>query len=311
MLASILILVLAGLGPSPGAADAVRSIVARVPGQVGVFAKNLSTGETIAINADQPFPTASVIKLAVLADAFQQIANGKLSLDARVRLTESDKVGIGDSGTLNELHDGTELTVADLLHLMIVVSDNTATNMVVERVGTASVNALMERYGLKQTKIFRPTFRDGRPDCCPELEKAFGLGMSTAREIGTLMEMIATGRAVGASASKQMLDILSRQQDRNMIARRIPFDAPGVLVANKTGSDEEKVPDASGVRGHVRGDVAFIQAPNAKYVLAVFTRRVKDTSWTVDNAGVVAGAEISKVIWDAWTNKNSELRTKN
>jgi beta-lactamase class A len=265
-----------------------------------VFAKNLTTGETIAIDADQPFPTASIIKLAVLAGAFQQIADGKLSPDARVRLNEADKVGIGDSGTLNELHDGTELTLADLLHLMIVVSDNTATNLVVQRVGTANVNALMVRYGLKQTKIFRPTFRDGKPDCCAELEKEFGLGMTTPREIATLMERIATGQAVNARASKQMLDILSRQQDRNMIARRIPFDAPNVLVASKSGTDEEKVADASGVRGHVRGDVAFVQTPAAKYVLAVLTRRVKDDSWTADNAGVVAGAEISKAVWDRW-----------
>src|SRR5512134_566513 len=128
----------------------VQALATAFPGEIGVFAKNLNTGQTIAINADTRFPTASVIKLAVLVEAFHQIAEGKLSPGTKVTLRESDKVGIGDSGTVNELHDGTELTVSDLLNLMIVVSDNTATNLIVGRLGTAAVNARMESYGLRQ-----------------------------------------------------------------------------------------------------------------------------------------------------------------
>lgn len=277
----------------------VNAIASGFHGQMGVYAKNLTTGETIAIHADERFPTASVIKLAVLVETYQQIADAKLKPTDTIVLRDSDKVGIGDSGTLNELHDGVTLTVQDLLNLMVVVSDNTATNLLVARIGTARANARMEAYGLRNMKIFRPTFRDGHPDCCPELEHEFGLGMATPRDAAMLMEMIATGRAVSAEASKQMFDILRRQQDTNMIPRRLPGGA-GIIVANKTGTDEEKQPDASGDKGHIHNDVAIVKTADATWVLSIFTRRGKSTTWTADNEALVAGAEISRVIYEAW-----------
>lgn len=277
----------------------VQALATAFPGEMGVFARNLNTGQTIAINADTRFPTASVIKLAVLVEAFHQIAEGKISPDTKITLRASDKVGIGDSGTINELHDGTELTVSDLLNLMIVVSDNTATNLIVARLGTVAVNARMESYGLRQTKIFRPTFRDGRPDCCPELEREFGLGMSTPRETATLMELIATERSVSPAASQQMFDILRRQQDLLMIPRRLPGDT-GIITANKTGTDAEKMPGADGSRGHIHNDVAIVKTPRATYVLAIYSRKGKSRTWGADNDALVAGAEISRTIYEAW-----------
>lgn len=282
--------------PVPAPTDRITSIVSTFPGEIGVFAKDLSTGETIAINADARFPTASVIKVAVMVEALSQVADGTLALDHTVTLREGAKVG--GSGTLREMHDGLEVTVRDLLHLMIVISDNTATNLLLEKVGTLKVNARMKEYGLEHTRIFRPTFRGGQPDCCLEEEREFGLGMSTPREMGALMERIATGKAVSESASAQMFDILERQQDRNMIARRLPLGADGVKVANKTGTDEEKLVDGSGTRGHVRGDAAIVETPRGRYVLVVFTRRVKDDSWTADNAALIAGAEISRIVYE-------------
>ena len=113
-------------------------------------------------------------------------------------------------------------TVADLIHLMIVLSDNTATNLLIGRVGTARVNERLESYGLRETKLFRPTFRDGRADVLPELEREFGLGMTTPREMARLMALIAEGKAVNRAASEAMLATLRRQQDRAMIPRLIP-----------------------------------------------------------------------------------------
>lgn len=298
-----MLLLAASMQPPGASATAtlrrVKTLATSFRGEMGVFAKHLGTGETIAINADARFPTASVIKLAVLVEAFQQIADGKLSLDARVTLREADKVGIGDSGTVNELHDGIELTIGDLLNLMIVVSDNTATNLVLARVGTAAVNARMAAYGLQRTKIFRPTFRDGQPECCAELEREFGLGMSTPRETAALMERIATGRAVNADASRRMFEILRRQQDLAMIPRRLPAGA-GIVTANKTGTDAEKIAEPSGERGHIHNDVAVVKTPKGTYVLAIYTRRGDSRTWSADNEALVAGAEVSRAIFEAW-----------
>jgi hypothetical protein len=160
----------------------------------------------------------------------------------------------------------------------------------------------MEALGLRNTKIFRPTFRDGHPDCCPELEREYGLGMSTPRDMGTLMELVASGRAVSARASQEMLEILRRQQDTNMIPRRLPGTAD-VIVANKTGTDEEKLPDAAGRKGHIHNDVAIVKTPAATWVLAIFTRRGISDTWRADNEALTAGAEVARAVYDAWTRR--------
>jgi beta-lactamase class A len=276
----------------------VREVAERFSGDLGVFAKHLGTGETVAWNADARFPTASVIKVAIMVEAFDQISRGALAADGMVRVRDAAKVG--GSGVARELHDGAELTVRDLIRLMIVVSDNTATNLLLERVGVASVNARLAAYGLKDTRLFRPTFGK-RAEVDPELEREFGLGMSTPREMASLLEMIATGRAVNRSASAEMCAILEAQQDGRMLPRRLPFEIREIVVGNKTGTDEEKLPDVSGTRGHVRADVGIVRVDGVTYVVAIFARRVKDRSWMADNAALVAGAEISRIIFDRFT----------
>lgn len=276
--------------------DAIQNAIASFDGVVGLAARNLDTGEEIAINADARFPTASAIKTAVMLEAFHQAADGTLSLDQRLTLRESDKVG--GSGVLNGMSDGLELPVRDLIHLMIVLSDNTATNLLVNRLGTKRIDERLVSYGLTQTKIFRPTFRDGKPDIHPELEKEFGLGMSTPREMVKLMALIADGRAVGAKASAAMLETLRRQQDRAMIPRYLPGD---VQVGNKTGTDSEKLPDERGRRGAIRVDAGIVTGKNVRYAIAIFTRRGADGKSGVDNAGVLLGAKLSRLIYDAWS----------
>ena len=266
-------------------------------GELGVYAVNLASREEIAINADVRFPTASTIKTAVMLEVYHQAAEGKLSLDAAVTLGEGEKVG--GSGILNGLSSGIPFKIRDLVHLMIVLSDNTATNMLVTRLGTERIDARLTGYGLKEIKIFRPTFRDGKPDIFPELEKEFGLGMSTPRDMGRLMALIAEGRAVNKEASASMLATLRRQQDRGMIPRLLP---DGVQVGNKTGTDSEKLPDAKGRRGAIRADAAIVTGQDLNYVVAIFTRRGADTSGGPDNAGVLTGARVSRAIFDHFRN---------
>jgi beta-lactamase class A len=275
----------------------VRALAERFEGELGVLAKHLGTGETIAWNADVRFPTASVIKVAIMVETFEQIARGALKADTIIRVRDAARVG--GSGVVRELHDGTELTVRDLIRLMIVVSDNTATNMLLERVGVASVNRRLAAYGLKNTRLLRPTFGK-KAEVDPELEREFGLGMSTPRDMAALMELIAAGRAVNADASAEMRAILEAQQDDRMLPRRLPFGTRDIVVGNKTGTDEEKLPDGSGVRGHVRADVGIVRVDGATYVAAIFARRVKDRSWMADNAALVTGAEISRIIFDSF-----------
>ena len=271
----------------------IEQLVRAFDGEIGVFALDLGSRAEVALNADSRFPTASTIKTAVMVEAYHQAAEGKLSLDETLTVGDTDKVG--GSGVLNGMSSGTSLKVRDLVHLMIVLSDNTATNLLVNKLGTSRIDARLVSYGLKDTKIFRPTFRDGKPDIFPELEREFGLGMATPREMAKLMALIAEGRAVNKEASASMLATLRRQQDRAMIPRLLP---DGVQVGNKTGTDSEKLADSKGRRGAIRADAAIVTGKGLNYVIAIFTRRGADTRGGPDNAGTLAGARISRAVFD-------------
>jgi hypothetical protein len=170
------------------------------------------------------------------------------------------------------------------------------------------VDRRLESYGLKATRLFRPTFRDGNADVFPELEKEFGLGMTTPREAARLFELIAQGKAVGRGPSDEMLALLERQQDRAMIPRSLPYERDRIVVANKTGWDQEKLADATGFRGEIRTDAAYVRSPRSRYVIAICARRGKDRRPTADNAALLAGAEISRMVYDAFEASAAPVR---
>jgi beta-lactamase class A len=304
----VLAAALAAPAPS-GVESAVAAKVRAFHGEMGVYAKNLATGEVIAVNADQRFPTASLIKVAVMAEVFRQMSEGKFSKTTPVVLHDSDKAG-DETVPLNMLHDGTTLTVGDLLHFMIAYSDNTATNLLVGLVGTADVDKLLDSYGLTKTRLYRPTFRDGHADVLPEEEKEFGLGSTTPREAATLMALIAEGKVVSRAACDDMIALLAQQQDRQMIPRSLPFEKEEILVANKTGWDEEKQPDAKGFKGDVRNDAAYVKAPKARYAIAICARRIADKRASADNETFTIGAAISRMIYDAFSAKAQAFSSK-
>jgi beta-lactamase class A len=277
--------------------ERLEGLVRTFPGTLGIAVRNLETGESFAVNGDARFPTASLIKVAVMVETYHQIAEGKFRAETAVTLAESDRAG-DEPVVLNQLHPGISLTVSDLLALMIAFSDNTATNLLVRRVGAANVDRRMVSYALPNTKIFRPTFRDGHADVFPEEEREFGLGMTTPNEIARLMELIAQGRVVSRAACDEMLALMEKQQDRAMIPRSLPFDRDKIVVANKTGWDEEKLPGPSGLKGDVRSDAAYVKSPKARYVIAICARHVQDKSSTVDNQALVSGAKLSRMVYD-------------
>ncbi|HEY3203266.1 MAG TPA: serine hydrolase [Thermoanaerobaculia bacterium] len=288
----------AAVGPDHASLEKrVEKKIRAFHGEMGISVKNLDTGETLAVDADERFPTASLIKVAVMVEVYHRIAEGTLSRARTVVLKESDKAG-DETVPLNVLHAGTVLTVADLLRLMIAWSDNTATNLLIGLVETAKVDRRLEFYGLTKTKLYRPTFRDGHADVLPEEEKEFGLGSTTPREAARLMELIAEGKIVSRAVCDEMLGILALQQDRAMIPRSLPFEREKILVANKTGWDEEKQPDAKGFKGDVRDDAAYVKSPKARYVIAICARRIHDKSPGVDNEALRAGAELSRMVYD-------------
>ena len=301
MLAVLALLALAAASlPPPTPIEArIAARLSSFAGRMGVAAIHLDTGETIAVAADERFPTASAIKTAVMVEIFHQVAAGRIRNDQLVTLT--DPVKVGGSGVLHSMRAGGQYSIGDLLYLMIALSDNTATNLLVDLVGARAVDDRMVVYGLPHTRLYRPTFRGGHPDVFPEEEREYGLGSSTPREMARLMETIARGKAVSKEASEQMVALLGKQQDYDMIPRLLPTDDDTVTYAGKSGQDDEKLPDAAGVPGAVRVDSGIVTTASGRYVIAIFARRTKDARWTVDNDALVTGAEVSRMVFDHFT----------
>ncbi|MEP6767121.1 MAG: serine hydrolase [Acidobacteriota bacterium] len=294
------------LASGPGTARAAESIrieeririrAGRFRGVLGIAAIDLKGGPPVSFNGDVRFPTASLIKLVVMVETYHQIAEGRLNREKVVTLSEADKVG-DEPVVLNQLHPGITLTIPDLLRLMIAFSDNTATNLLVREVGAAKTDRRMESYGLNSTKIFRPTFRDGHADVYPELEREFGLGMTTPREAARLIALIAEGKVVSRAACDEMMAMLGNQFDRQMIPRSLPFERDKIFVGNKTGWDEEKLKNASGLKGEIRTDAAYVKGPRSRYAIAICTRGGKDKNPGSDNDALVTGAALSRMVYD-------------
>jgi beta-lactamase class A len=257
-------------------------------GKVAIAAKHLVSGETYYLDADTPMPTASLIKVAVMVETYQQALDGKVKLADKVTLHDADKVP--GSGILTDhFSDGASFSLRDAVRLMIVFSDNTATNLVLDRVGIREVNKRMESLGLPNTKINAKVFRGSTTSVAPERTRKYGLGSTTAREMATLIEKIQAGDMVSPAARQVMLNHMKKCEDKDKFTRLLP---DGTVVAHKTGS----VSDA-------RTDAGVIYLPSGPVVLCVLTMDNADHAWRPDNAGNLFCARAAKEVYDYFTAK--------
>lgn len=206
--------------------DKILQPLYECPGKTGFYYKNLSTGETWEFNSQTPLVAASVIKIPVLVEIFSLLEQGELRRDEMFRVKEKEK--LPSCGALNYMHTGLEVTLQDLYTLMIILSDNTATNMLIRRVGMERINAAMRGLGLKATTLNRLLFDS----------EASSRGVEnyiSAQEIGFLLEQMAAGKLVSPSASAEMIRILKDQR----LNGKMPFYMKGkAQIAHKTGEDD-------------------------------------------------------------------------
>ncbi|HKI34318.1 MAG TPA: serine hydrolase [Gemmataceae bacterium] len=258
-------------------------------GRVAIAVKHLCTGETYFLNADEPMPTASLIKVAVMVETYQQAIDGKLHLTDKLTLRDADKVT--GSGILTEhFSDGATFSIRDAVRLMIAFSDNTATNLVLDKVGIREVNKRMEALGLPNTKIHHKVFRGETTSVLPERSKRFGLGSTTAREMVTLLEKIQAGDIVSPAGRQIMLNHLKKCDDKDRFTRLLPA---GTVVAHKTGSVND-----------VRTDAGIISLDSGPVVVCVLTAENEDRAWRPDNAGNLLCARVAKEVYDYFAAQN-------
>jgi beta-lactamase class A len=280
--------------------DRIHAIAAEHHGDVALFAENLKTHETVAISPDTPVQTASVIKLAILYEALEQVRSGKAHFDDKITLTKTDQVP--GSGVLLFFDTPLSLTLKDLLTMMVVMSDNTATNLVMDHLGIENIDARIAKLGLKDTYLYKKIFTPAPAGVAmPADQKKFGLGKTTAREMAMLMTRIVRceltqpgnpARADDAALCAVALKMLHVQFYRSAIPRYLDGmpGATGDSIANKTGSLDA-----------VRNDVAAISTKNGMVVISAFTFNNTDHSWGAEQEGELTIAKLARAIVQNWS----------
>ena len=222
----------------------------RHQGKLALYAVNLKTGDALAIDPDKPVPTASVIKLPILVEAMRQVKAGKHRLEEKVTL-DKDNVVQG-SGILQFFDLPIAITLKDALTFMIIESDNTATNMVIDQVGIKNVNDNISQMGLKDTYLYKKVYKPATGPM-PADQKKFGLGKTTAQEMAKVMESIVNCDLKDRKLCDTMLYMLRNQQVRNMVPHYIETSdtSEGLsLIGNKTGSSHRLLHGVSSEFSH-------------------------------------------------------------
>jgi len=272
-----------GQTPAPPASslDAlVRAEINPFKGKVSLFAKNLDTGLTYSFNGDERVRTASTIKVAVMIEAFSRVSEGRAKWTDELVLTKAARYG--GSGVLPELADGLRLTLRDCVNLMMVVSDNTATNMVLDYLTTDAVNARMNTLGFKDTRLMRRIGGGGESKEGKEPDnKRFGLGATTPHEMVRILEKIDAGEIVNKAAAKEMIDLMKREQARYAIGRA-NSDVP---MASKYGALDR-----------LRSCVAIVYSKRGKIAIAITVDDMPEVNWSVDNPGYLLMSRLSAML---------------
>ncbi len=305
MLRMLLIAMLSGLAvcaaqdvtQDAGLTRRVKAMAAEHHGDVAVFAENLRTHETVAIAADVPVQTASVIKLTILYEAMEQVRAGKVHWNDLIVMKKTDQVP--GSGVMLFFDAPITLTLKDVLTMMIVMSDNSASNLAMDALGIENVNKRIAGMGLKDTYLYKKIFTPVAAGVTmPADQKKFGLGKTTAREMAAVMTKIAACDLGGQPTAGDgaicgvALKMLHLQFYRSSIPRYLDGmkGATGDSIANKTGSLDA-----------VRADVAAVSTKAGMVVISCFTYNNRDRSWGVEHEGEMTIAKMAREIVTAWS----------
>jgi beta-lactamase class A len=271
--------------------DLIQAIADRCSGSLSVFARHLDTGEEVALAPDEILPTASVIKLPILVELYRAAAAGELSLDDRVTLRDTDAVG--GSGILKVLGVGLQPTLRDLATLMIALSDNTATNLVLDALGELDgVNATMDALGFPTIQLHNRI----------DFERIGGdvrkLGESSTRDMCGLVEAVARGEVVSPEVSTTIEGVLETQQYLDQGPRYVlamPYwrelgQDPIIRYAGKTGF-------FTGTRVDT-GIVRFVGGGGFTY--AVANHGLADETFLPESEGSVVNGLVGKALVEHW-----------
>lgn len=248
-----------------------------VDGGTGIYVRHLGTGQGAVIRADELFPTASVVKVPILAVTFDRLEHGVLKYDTVITWADSLRYG-DDESLVNQLRDGAALPLNQATLMMITTSDNAASLLLQALVGGgAAINEWLSANGFDSTRVNSRT-----PGRRPNWEQ-YGWGQTTPREIAEMVVRIREGKLVSPAASDQMYRHLTRIYWNDRALSQLP---PWVQVASKQGMVSRS-----------RAEVVLVNAPSGDYVFAVMTKEQSDTSESATNQGVALIRNVSRLLW--------------
>ncbi|MCY0881014.1 MAG: class A beta-lactamase-related serine hydrolase [Firmicutes bacterium] len=271
------------LHPTHMIPETIREISRKFSGDFVLYAEHFQSGEVIAFGQEHPMETASTIKLAILVETMRQVEQHLLSLYDPIRIDETDMVT--GSGILQHLSPGITLPLKDLLTLMIILSDNMATNRILRLIGLSNVNNTLTALGLHDTSIKkRIDFTLPGP-----------IGLSTPRDLVLLLKKLYQGDLISKAASDLMWEILTRQQYNTIMTRDLPYSLlessdehtpPPVVVGSK-----------SGALAGVRNDAGIVRTPWGDYAIAIMSTGCRDQRYHPDNEALILLPQVAAAVF--------------
>ncbi len=255
----------------------VENLIQGFHGKIGVYIIDLKNGNTVSINADTIFPTASMVKIPIMIGIMDKIQKGELKYHQRLLYTDSLYYDEGDD-ILASLKDSSTIELSKVLMLMLSTSDNCASLWLQGLAGGGKrINELLDSLGIHDTRVNSRT--KGREDNRTQ----YGWGQTTPRDIATIMQHIVQGDLMNKEVSGRMLKLLGRQYWDEEALSQIP---PGVFVADKNGAV-----DAS------RSEVVYVNGKHP-YIFCIATKQNIDTTWLPGNEAWVLTRKLSAMLWN-------------
>lgn len=254
----------------------IENLVKGFKGDIGIYVHDLKHDKIVAINADTIFPTASIVKISILAGIMDKLQKGDLQYHQQ--LIYKDSLLYEGEDILGSYKDNEKIELSKVMMLMLTTSDNTASLWLQSLAGGGiRINEIMDSLGFASTRVNSRT--PGRE----ENRNTYGWGQTTPREMETLMERIVNGTILSVGASEKMLRLLGRQYWDEEAISQVP---PGIFIADKNGAV-----DAS------RSEVMYVNSKKNPYILSVFTKNNQDVTWDHTNEAWILTRKLSALLW--------------
>ena len=254
----------------------IENLVKGFKGDIGIYVHDLKHNKIVTINADTIFPTASIVKISILAGIMDKLQKGDLQYHQQ--LIYKDSLLYEGEDILGSYKDNEKIELSKVMMLMLTTSDNTASLWLQSLAGGGiRINEIMDSLGFASTRVNSRT--PGRE----ENRNTYGWGQTTPREMETLMERIVNGTILSVGASEKMLRLLGRQYWDEEAISQVP---PGIFIADKNGAV-----DAS------RSEVMYVNSKKNPYILSVFTKNNQDVTWDHTNEAWILTRKLSALLW--------------